>query len=63
MSPIRSLGNKIASFRNRFGNTGFNAATPPPGPPQTEASGGTKINYNNVNYHVFKSPAPFSAPS
>ena len=63
MSPIRSLGNKIASFRNRFGNTGFNAATPPPGPPQTEASGGTKINYNNVNYHVFKSPAPFSAPA
>jgi len=63
MSPIRSLGNKIASFRNKFGNTGFNAATPPPGPPQTEASGGTKINYNNVNYHVFKSPAPFSAPS
>ena len=60
MSPIRSLGNKIASFRNRFGNTGFNAATPPP--ESLEASGGTKINYNNVNYHVFKSPAPFSAP-
>lgn len=28
MSPIRSLGNRSASFRNRFGDTGTNAALP-----------------------------------
>jgi len=62
MSPIRSLGNKIASFRNKFGNTGTNASDPPAGAP-FEATGGTKIISGSDTYHVFLytgSPQTFS---
>ena len=59
---VRSLGNTIATFKNKFGRTGLEAVTPPPPSGPAEASGGTKINHNNVNYHVFTGTAPFSAP-
>ena len=59
---VRSLGNTIATFKNKFGRTGLEAVTPAPPTGPAEASGGTKINHNNVNYHVFTGTAPFSAP-
>ena len=58
---VRSLGNALASFRNKFGTTGLEQN------PETTSCGGrsfwgTKINHNNVNYHVFTGTGPFSAP-
>ena len=52
MSPIRSLGNRIASFRNKFGNTGLNAVNP--APLVTKATGGdiTFIE-GGYTYHVY----------
>ena len=59
---VRSLGNTLATFKNKFGRTGLEAVSPAPPPVVVEASGGTKINHNNVNYHVFTGTGPFSAP-
>ena len=60
---VRSLGNLVSTFKYKFGRTGLDAANPVLPPPPAEASGGTKINYNDVNYHVFTGTAPFSTPA
>ena len=62
MAPLRSLGNIRSIFDDFYARTGKDAVNPVPAPVGAEASGGTKINYNNVNYHVFTGTGPFSAP-
>ena len=56
---VRSLGNALASFRNKFGTTGLEAVNPPP----FSASGGTKIVSGSNTYHVFTvdTPSPQSS--
>ena len=61
MAPIKS-NSLFASYFDFFSKTGKDAVTPAP-PIVLEASGGTKINYNNVNYHIFTGTAPFSTPA
>ena len=61
MAPIKS-NSPFASYFDFFSKTGLDAVNPAP-PPAVEASGGTKINYNDVNYHVFTGTAPFSTPA
>ena len=57
MSPIRSLGNRIASFRNRFGNTGTNAGPPLP----FSATGGDSvITITGYKVHIFTTTGPSS---
>jgi len=58
MSPIRSLGNKIASFRNRFGNTGLGAALPFIGFVPVSATGGETFTHGGYKYHFFKNTGP-----
>jgi hypothetical protein len=64
MAPIKS-NSPFASYFDFFSKSGLDAVNPvpPPGPAAVEASGGTKINYNDVNYHVFTGTAPFSTPA
>ena len=47
---VRSLGNSLSTFKNKFGRTG-NKTTPP-----IISSGGTKIEDANYVYHVFTHP-------
>ena len=47
---VKSLGNSLSTFRNKFGRTG-NKTTPP-----IISSGGTKIEDANYVYHVFTHP-------
>ena len=61
MAPIKS-NRPFASYFDFFSKTGKDAVNPTPPPAPVQASGGTKINYNNVNYHVFTGTGPFSAP-
>ena len=60
MAPIKS-NSPFASYFDFFSKTGKDAVSPYVAP-VVEASGGTKINHNNVNYHVFTGTGPFSAP-
>ncbi len=63
MAPIKT-NNPVASYFDFFSKTGKDAVSPyVPPPTHVEASGGTKINYNDVNYHVFTGTAPFSTPA
>ena len=63
MAPIKT-NNPVASYFDFFSKTGKDAVNPYVAPPaHVEASGGTKINYNDVNYHVFTGTAPFSTPA
>jgi len=61
MAPIKS-NSPFASYFDFFSKTGKDAVSPYVAP-VVEASGGTKINYNDVNYHVFTGTAPFSTPA
>ena len=55
---IKSLGNSISSFRNKFGNTGNRASLP--FEIKIVATGGTKSFANGFTYHAFTGPGTFS---
>jgi len=62
---VRSLGNALASFRNKFGTTGIEANAISPAIP-ISASGGNidgATPGNGFTYHVFTSPGTFTVSS
>lgn len=60
MSPIRSLGNALSSFRHKFGDTGSGAGPiAPPSSPISVTGGNTSYTYNGKKIHVWTSPGPF----
>ena len=55
---VKSLGNIISSFRNRFGDTGTKASIP--FSVKIVATGGTKSSVGGFTYHIFTSPGTFT---
>jgi hypothetical protein len=62
---IKSLGNSVSSFRNRFGGTGNRASkgAPPPGIIATGGNVDALAPGNGYKYHTFTSPGTFTVSS